>query len=146
MSRLRSILAALAYLLLAGPLLAQAPGRTQAPDSLSLARQYTQWFYQGEMDSLVEHWADMTPPSPAELHKRRDFLEVKAGTEVEVIEEKFVKRKGQTQYWRTARFSGHQEPILIRWVLDPQGWLAGMGMSPLSAAPEIDAPGRPAVR
>jgi hypothetical protein len=146
MPRLRSILIAAAYLLMAGPLLAQAPGAAPAVDSLARARQYTEWFYQGRMDSLVEHWATMTPPSPAELDRRRSFLESRVGTEVEVLDEKFVKRRGRTQYWRTARFSRYQEPMLIRWVLDPQGWLAGMGMGPLSEAPEIDAPGAPAVR
>jgi hypothetical protein len=151
MSRLRSILVAAGYLLLAAPLLAQAPAKQPAPqpappDTLALARQYTRWFYQGQMDSLAEHWAPVDPPPVSELHGRLAGLVSRAGEEVEVLEEKFVRRMGRTQYWRTARFSHFPEPLLIRWVIGPQGWLAGMGMGPLSAAPEIDGPGAPAVR
>jgi hypothetical protein len=65
-------------------------------------------------------------------------LAVRAGTETAVLEEKFVKRNGRTQYWRTARFSDFPEPILLRWVIDAEGKITGLGLGPLSQAPPID--------
>lgn len=118
---------------------AQAPPRS---DSLTLARQFTAWFYTGQFDSLIAHHspagrADTT--LPARLAQRLAFLTDRAGTEVQVLEEKFVMRNGEPQYWRTATFSDFSEPILFRWVIR-RGEITGMGMGPLSDAPPIDPP------
>lgn len=112
------------------------------PDSLTLARQFTAWFYTAQFDSLIAHYspegrADTT--LPAKLAERLAFLTERAGTEVQVLEEKFVMRNGEPQYWRTAKFSDFPEPILFRWVIT-RGEIAGMGMGPLSDAPPIDPP------
>jgi len=60
------------------------------------------------------------------------------GVEEKVIEERFVKRLGKTQYWRTSHFSGGGEPFMVRMVLTPQGEFAGFGFNPRSQAPAID--------
>ena len=121
-------------------LFAQTPAAR--PDSLALARKFTSWFYTAQFDSLLAH----SPPERQDSTARRRFTEnldqltARAGTEVEVIEEKFAMPNGRPQYWRTAKFSNFPEPILLRWVIDGKGELVGMGLGPLSQAPPIDPP------
>ena len=109
-------------------------------DSLAHARRLTQWFYAGQVDSLRAFIPDADKPRFTNdvIMDRLAQLTGRAGTELEVIEEKFVKRNGQTQYWRSAKFSLMTEPMLFRWVLDPAGHIIGQGMGPLSQAPPID--------
>ena len=138
LSRILSLTAAL----LLGPLAlaGQTPWR---PDSLALARRFTAWFYTGQVDSLLAHYpAETRSDSSARSRLQQNFdqLTVRAGTETAVIEEKFVMRNGRPQYWRTARFSDFPEPLLIRWVINGNGEIVGMGLGPLSQAPPIDPP------
>lgn len=123
--------------------LLQAPASPapQKPDSLALARQYTVWFYTGQVDSLIAHHpagAQRDTTLRQALMARMEQVAVRAGTEMSVIEEKFVKRNGATQYWRTAKFSDMGEPFLLRWVMLPDGKIGGLGLGPLSQAPPID--------
>lgn len=122
--------------------LLQAPTTApQKPDSLALARQYTVWFYTGQADSLIAHYAASARADTSlrrQLTSRMEMVAVRAGTEMAVIEEKFVKRNGATQYWRTAKFSDMSEPFLLRWVMNPDGTIGGIGLGPLSQAPPID--------
>jgi hypothetical protein len=111
-----------------------------ARDSLGFARRYTSWFYSGVVDSI---WANMTPGlregrSKEEVLEQTIQFAARLGTETEVIEEKFVKRNGRTQYWRTANFSLSGEPFLLRWVITPDLRVDGVGMGPRSQAPPID--------
>ena len=122
--------------------LLQAPtAASQKPDSLALARQYTVWFYTNQVDSLIAHYSADTR---RDTTLRRDSaaqmeqLAWRAGTETGVLEEKFVKRNGRTQYWRTAKFTDFAEPMLLRWVINPDGTIGGIGMGPRSQAPPID--------
>jgi hypothetical protein len=112
------------------------------PDSLALARQFTAWFYTGDVDSLLAHYPADSRDSTARQSLRRDMdmLALRAGVETAVIEEKFVMRNRRPQYWRTAKFSSMDEPILLRWVISPEGEIIGMGLGPLSQAPPIDPP------
>ena len=131
------VLLILALAVCAPALRAQATFR---PDSLLLARKATIWFYTARFDSLIAHH-DSAARADSTLSSRYTqqlmFLTERAGTETEVLEEKFVRRNGQPQYWRTARFTDFAEPLLIRWVI-VAGEIAGMGMGPLSQAPPID--------
>jgi hypothetical protein len=129
--------------LLVLPVLAllQAAPAPQRPDSLALARQYTVWFYTGEVDSLIKHHAADAQRDTTlrrNLSAQVEQLAMRAGTETAVIEEKFVKRNGRTQYWRTAKFTDFPEPLLLRWVINPDGTIGGMGLGPRSQAPPID--------
>lgn len=129
-----------ALLLAPAVLFAQTPA--PRPDSLALARKFTTWFYTAQFDSLIAHASPDRQDSTARrrYQENLDQLTLRAGTEVEVIEEKFAMRNGRPQYWRTAKFSNFPEPIVLRWVIDGKGELVGMGLSPLSQAPPIDPP------
>lgn len=132
-------LAALLTVIVAVP--ASAQSSAYKSDSLARARQITQWFYLQQFDSLfwnsdAESRKEMK--SAAAYEDALSQLRSRAGVEESVIEEKFVKRNGNTQYWRTAKFSTAPEPMLIRWAFNTRGELTGIGMGPLSQAPPVD--------
>jgi hypothetical protein len=116
---------------------ASAPSWTQ--DSLGVARQLTLWFYAGVADSLVARYDNSgSPPTKDAILNQLAQLTTRAGVEEKVLEEKFVKRNGKTQYWRTAKFTQMEEPVLVRWAFSPKGELIGAGLGPKSQAPPID--------
>lgn len=111
-------------------------------DSLALARQYTTWLYAGEVDSLLAHSTDETRSEMEEsggFTSMGQMIAERAGVELEVSEETWKLRNGACQYWRTAQFSSLEEPILIRWVLDPQGRIEGLGAGPYTQAPPVES-------
>jgi hypothetical protein len=126
-------------LISAAPLSAQA----SAPmDSLELGRKASDWFFHGQSDSLWAHVTDTTAwKSKAEfvdgLKANLSQLVSRAGFEVQVLKEEFVKRHGQSQYWRTGQYSNLDDPIMIRWVI-VGGRINGFGMNPADQAPETD--------
>lgn len=114
----------------------------EAPvDSLALARQYTEWLYAGEADSLYAHTAEasreqMTAERYAQVSST---IADRAGFEVDA-EETWKLRNGDCQYWRTATVSNMDEDfLLVRWVLTPEGRIEGLGVGPYSQAPPVDA-------
>lgn len=114
----------------------------EEPDSLALARQYTAWLYAGEADSLLAHSSDELREEYAGgqgFVRYSDMIAERAGIELEVIEEAWKLRNGDCQYWRTASFSKMEEPLLIRWVLDPAGRIEGIGLGPRGQAPAVEA-------
>ena len=61
-----------------------------------------------------------------------------SGAEEKVLEEKFIKRNGRTQYWRTSKYSIADEPVMLRFALDSNLTIIGIGMNPQRQAPRID--------
>jgi hypothetical protein len=110
-------------------------------DSFDLARKYTRWFYERQIDSLVAHHVEALRQQPglaARISSSIDELATHAGKELWVSDERFVTRNGQRQYWRTATFSDFPEPLIFRWVITSSGEISGVGMGPQSQAPAID--------
>lgn len=119
-----------------------ARGQDASVDSLALARQYTQWLYAGEIDSLLAHTADEVRaqmPEGETFSRLNQMIAQRAGFELEVSEETWKLRNGDCQYWRTAQFSQMEEPLLLRWVLDSRGRIEGIGAGPLTQAPEVES-------
>ena len=138
MSQLRSVLLALVLVGAAAPAAAQDK---MPADSLAYARKLTTWFFGGQMDSLHARLdaKGRARMDVAEMQSHLEEITARAGSEVEVVEEKFVKRNGNTQYWRTAKYSTFtSEPLMLRWAFNPKGEIVGIGFNPLSQAPEID--------
>jgi hypothetical protein len=128
----------------ATPLAAQTdstpPAASMPADSLAHARKLTDWFFTARFDSL-HAWLSpgmQKSRSPEKLQEDLEQLVSRAGLESDVVEEKFVKRNGQTQYWRTGRYTIFPEPVLFRWAFDKQGRIDGMGLGPASSPPPID--------
>jgi hypothetical protein len=139
--RLRQTVGA-AFLLLGSPFSASMLHAQDTPiDTMGVGRQATEYFYDGNVDSL---WAMLTPKfqeglgSPDALLDRLDMLTERAGDEMELIEESIRMRKGRPQYWRVAEFDMAPEPLLIRWVISPDGKVSGQGMGLASQPPATD--------
>lgn len=132
----------------AAPLTAQAaPAKVPPPpkldyDSLAFGRQLTQWFLYAEIDSLWAHsdtslknafggnkevWADNIAQFAMQL-----------GQESALVEERWVQRLGNRQYWRMMKLTEQGEPIALRWVLRPGKLTSGYGINPISQLPPVD--------
>jgi hypothetical protein len=107
---------------------------------MELARKFTTWFYANQADSLLAYMTGDAQERMTVDDIQRQMLQVaaRAGNEVSVIEEKFITRNGARQYWRTSKMDIMPEPFLFRWVITPEGKIAGAGMGPASQAPPID--------
>jgi hypothetical protein len=133
---------ATAALLLARPTHAQATKRLSEEQYLTLGRHYTEWFFAGRADSLLAH---MSPESrgatggAAGILSQRDLVSARAGKETLLLEEKMTWRKGMPQFWHEAMFTNLTEPVVVRWVMDNQGAIVGIGLGPRSQTPEVDA-------
>lgn len=149
-----SIRTTVAALLLAVPLAAQTPtpatpatlparpvAKALDYDSLAFARQLTTWFYAGEVDSLYAHSdSGMQANFPKEqwAQATTQWL-TRAGSELTLLEERWVKRNGHRQYWRVMNVSGYADgAVMLRFVLEPGKRVAGVGMNPANQAPPVD--------
>lgn len=128
----------------AGVAHAQAPKTDRAPlppDSLLIARKYTQWFLTSMSDSLYAHMDSgmKAASSVAQVQQQMDGFTARAGSETLRMEEKWILRRGRTQYWYQSTFSQAPEPVVLRWVLNAKGEASGMGLGLLSQSPAPDA-------
>ncbi len=133
-----ALVLATAAMLLAAPVEAQFMPKDAA---LKAGRQYSEWFFTSQVDSLWAHMSDDMKEglgNPATIAEHLARLVSRAGTEVDVMEEKMVMRNGKPQYWRTSTYTMASEPIQLRWVIVENGAIAGVGMNPLSQAPPVD--------
>lgn len=143
-------------LALPAPALAQSTAAAPAAPSASTApavnwndtqwilygRQLTEWFFAGQTDSIIAH----SDPGVLEhmggakgLLEARDELAGRAGAEVEVVTDKMTKRKGNMQYWRESKYELMPDnPIVLRFVFNPQAQIIGIGMGPASSTPAPD--------
>jgi hypothetical protein len=121
---------------------AARPKPAQLPaDSMELGRKYTTWLYTTQVDSIIAHMDSASRAQPGVAKSIEDGsaqLAMSAGSEVKVLEEKFITRNGNRQYWRKATFSNIAEPFLLRLVINSKGQLMGMGMGFATQAPPID--------
>jgi hypothetical protein len=136
----RAALALAAHLTLAPAAAAQTA--LSDPEYLELGRKSYDWFLGAQFDSLMAHTAADTWAAVGGtegMQQRLGELYTRAGTEVEFVEEKMTRRRGNPQYWREARYSNFtDEPIVFRWVFNEQGEITGMGLGPRSRTPEPD--------
>ena len=137
----------LAAALGAALMLASAPAAAQGPlpaDSLSRARTWSFWFMAGVPDSIAAH---MLPDVLTSIGGRTGLVDAqamiaeRAGTEKRLVEERFVWRNGKRQYWRVMEMTTLPEPFVLRFVMDEQGRIAGLGLGPQSATPPVDSGG-----
>jgi hypothetical protein len=139
----RSLAVAVVSAIIALP--AAASAQTALPaDSLERARAAARFFYAGEADSLI---ARMTAATLEAVGGRTGLIEgianigLRAGEEVSVVEERWNLRNGQRQYWRTSRMSIFPDDFLLRFNMDAEGNITGIGMGPARNAPPIESQG-----
>lgn len=136
----------LALMLVALPLAAQeAPPPpfkpfTQAESDRYLARgkQVMAWFLAGHADSLLtvfsgEMAAEMTIDA---IRAQMDGFAERAGTVSKVLVEKMTRRNGAPQFWWEAEVTNFTaEPVVMRWLLNEELKVVGVGFNPRSRAP-----------
>ncbi len=145
---MRAVSLSAALLLAASPLLAQtvatvATVRAPLPsDSIAIARKYATWFATSQADSIFTHLPASTQASVGSASAIADqFGQVTSqlGNEAQLIEERWVRRNGNRQYWRIGRYTDFtEEPFVLRIVILADGALGGIGLSPLSQVPAVD--------
>ena len=124
-------------LALASPAVAQSATLTSDPTSLLWGRQFTEWFYSGEVDSIFTR---MDPDSQKETGSSGDILKLlsevqqQGGIETDVISEEVKPDTAVAdgyRYVRRAHFSNvPQFVVRLVWVIDKERKIAGFGIRP----------------
>lgn len=136
--------AAAVLVLAAAPVCAAA----QQDDSPSLARgrQYAQWLYAGQVDSL---WTRFAPqmrtaiPSTEAMRTMQQQIQAQTGAETEVLGERIMDpppAPGVAVYVRSARFAAAPVVLDLTIVLDSAGTIHGLNLRPQAQASPTAAP------
>ncbi|HEU4880677.1 MAG TPA: hypothetical protein VFT45_00490 [Longimicrobium sp.] len=121
-----------AAIVVAAPLHAQA---ADAPDMV-LGRRYTQWLYEGQLDSLYARFSpDMRQalPTVQAFSEMATQIKTQAGDETEVVSERILDpspEPGMTVYIRSARFSKAPMIVDVTVVTDAAGTIHGFSVRP----------------
>lgn len=107
-----------------------APPVPESP--LERGQLYTEWLYEGETERL---WDRFTPGARAggSLRSFRSFqAEIRRGmgTERAILSERVVGLPGFDLYQRMARFSGTADTVVVEWMIESSGDIAGLGVGP----------------
>ena len=135
-------MALLALLLAPAGAFAQDEAPHLPPDSMELGRQYIEWWFGAEVDSLRAVMTEEMQGRWSEdlTLERMDMVAEQIGFPTDVVEEKYMMRNGEPQFWYTAEFDNAPEPFMVRFVITPEGKISGIGLNPASMAPETDEP------
>lgn len=98
-----------------------------------MGRRYTEWFYAGEMDRLLERFSPGMRKLFASAEQIRAFRQqvlVQVGQEQEVLDERVASEGGGRVYVRIARFSGTPQPIAVTWAVAGDGAILGFSVRP----------------
>lgn len=131
------------WMILAAAVAAAAPLHAQSgdPAQIEQGRRYTQWLYEGQVDSL---WARFSPemrqalPSAAALEQMRMQIHGQTGDETEVLSERILDPSPEPPYVvyvRAAHFANLPSTrINVTVVTDPAGTIYGLSVRPAQAA------------
>lgn len=123
------------------------PAAAQQADSVAMVRgrQYAQWLYAGQADSL---WARFSPqmraaiPTAEALATFQQRMQQQAGGETEVVSERIVDPPpvpGTAVYVRSARFSNAPFVVDVTLVMDSVGTIQGLNVRPQQPPPQAAA-------
>lgn len=124
--------------IIAVAIMVAAPLHAQAADSsqIELGRRYTQWLYEGQVDSLYARFSpDMRQaiPTVEAFSEMRMQIQTQAGAETEVVSERILDPSpapGMTVYVRTARFANAPMNVDVTIVTDATGTIHGFSIRP----------------
>ncbi|MDH3296914.1 MAG: hypothetical protein OEM23_06700 [Gemmatimonadota bacterium] len=143
-------LVTLLFLGTAAPLAAQdeppeaaAEGPHLPADSMELGAKYMDWVLNYEAEELWEALSDGMKEafgSVGDMLDRMGGLFEQIGEQERVISERYWMRNGKPQFWYTAKFANIDEPIVFRFVIEPDGEISGIGFNPESQTPAVDDP------
>lgn len=112
-------------------------------DSMELGATYVDWMLDYRADSLWAHFNDGMREnlgSVGDLKDRLGGLFQQIGDHRRMISQRYWMRDGKPQFWHTAEFSAMPEPVVIRFVIEPDGAISGLGINPQSQNPVVDDP------
>jgi len=143
-------LAALLIVGAAAPLAAQEEAPAAAvegphlpADSMQLGAKYMEYILDYEAEDLYEALTDDMKESlgsAADIFDRMGSLFEQVGSQERVVSQRYWMRNGKPQYWHTAEFSNLDEPMVFRFVIEPDGRISGIGINPESQNPPVDDP------
>jgi hypothetical protein len=97
-------------------------------------RACTQWFYAQEFDKIealgFTEAMQSALPSMGGLAGFWEAVNTQLGDEVEVVDEVESKQQGLDVFERTARFEKDPGEVIVQWVFDAEGAIAGMAIRP----------------
>lgn len=141
---------ALALVLLATPAHAQdeatepaEPLAEMPADSMAIGNQYAEWFLDYDAESLREKFSDELKErlgSVGDMIDQMGQFFDQIGMQETVVSQRYCMRNGQRQFWHTAKFSDMDENVVIRFVIEPDGTITGIGINPESQNPPVDDP------
>jgi hypothetical protein len=110
---------------------------------MDLGRTYTRWFLHASTDSLagaMDLGTFLKSGGMTQLVANSQKVSEHAGTESKVLVEKMTHRKGVLQFWHEAEFTklDVSDPLVIRWLMEPDGKIVGMGLGLKSGTPAPD--------
>ncbi|MES2123319.1 MAG: hypothetical protein V4503_01400 [Gemmatimonadota bacterium] len=124
---------------------ASAPLKLTPADEKRLfdaGQRYTRWFLAGRADSLMGVLSAETATQINGIEGIRDMMgqvAERAGVETEMTEEKLTRRNGYPQFWHAAKFRDFtDDELVLRWVMELDGKVRGIGFGPKSRSPEPD--------
>jgi hypothetical protein len=119
------------------PAAAQSAGLTSDPTSLLWGRQFTEWFYSAEVDSIFTRMdadSQKETGSPADMLKLLSEVQQQGGIETDVISEEVrpdTAVAGGYRYVRRVHFSNvPQFVVRLVWVINQERKIAGFGIRP----------------
>lgn len=112
---------------------------------MKAGEQASRLFFAGQADSLLA----MTTAETAErfgglegMRKMMDQVAERGGVVLAVLDRKLTRRNATPQYWYEVEMSNYTaEPIVLRWLINPEGKIVGAGVSPRSQARADAEPG-----
>ena len=112
-------------------------------DSMAIGDQYAEWFLDYDAESLREKFSDDLKErlgSVGDMIDQMGQFFDQIGVQETVVSQRYWIRQGERQFWHTAKFSGAAENIVIRFVIQPDGTITGIGINPESQNPPVDDP------
>lgn len=112
-------------------------------DSMAMGATYVDWMLDYRADSLWANFNDGMREnfgSVGDLKDRLGGLFQQIGDHRRMISQRYWMRNDKPQFWHTAEFSAMPEPVVIRFVIEPDGAISGLGINPQSQNPAVDDP------
>ena len=112
-------------------------------DSMELGETYMEYVLDYDASSLWDALTDDARErlgSVGDLRDQMGQIFRQIGSQERVIDQRYWMREGKPQYWHTAEFSEFPEPMVFRFVIEPDGKISGLGLNPQSQNPPVDDP------
>ena len=112
-------------------------------DSMEIGERYMEYVLDYDASSLWDAFDEGMRErigSVGDLRDQMGQIFRQIGSQERVLDQRYWMREGKPQYWHTAEFSEFPEPMVFRFVIEPDGKISGLGLNPQSQNPPVDDP------